>query len=168
SWHLTQHCPITAVLPAGSPCGRDLRLAAPGPVSLATPSSPPARNVASDATPRLCAAVMNPCPTVWGGTFLVIPAGRAPLRPTHPAPCRSSRGLSDDKATTVKPPCLLRHVIMRDSAEPSAAPGNVPCRIWTAAISIGHTRDAVQISRLRRRLGRCHTHREGSPSVIAS
>ena len=32
----------------------------------------------------------------------------------------ASRGLSDDKATTVKSPCLLRHVTVRDSAEPKA------------------------------------------------
>src|SRR5215472_16459511 len=76
SWHLTQHCPVTAVLPAGSPCGRDL----------------------SSST------------------------SRSGLRPAGWA----SRGLGDDKATTVKPPCQLRHVTTRDSAEPSAAPGNVP------------------------------------------
>jgi hypothetical protein len=34
---------------------------------------------------------MNACRSVWGVTFLVIPARRAVVRTICPAPCRSSR-----------------------------------------------------------------------------
>jgi hypothetical protein len=42
---------------------------------------------------RNWAAVMNACRSVCGPTFLLIPARRATLRTTRPAPCRSSRRL---------------------------------------------------------------------------
>ena len=77
--------------PAGSLCWRDCGPAVPGSPSLTAPSSRQTRNVASDATPRPCAAVMNACLSVWGVTALPMPEWRATLRTIRPVPRRSSR-----------------------------------------------------------------------------
>ena len=99
SWHLTQHTPVTPVLawgfalpPRSPPCCTRT-------ATHTAPSSRRARNVASDATPRLWAAVMNACLSVCGPTGLVIPARRATFRTIRPAPCRSSRRPSPVRKT---------------------------------------------------------------------